>query len=169
MLFRSANNLTLALGSGGRLSATYMSSAGNTTDLVFDVTGFYTADTSGSKYVALTPARLLDTRLGNGLSGSFSANLPRTFGVTGLGVPANASGVTGNLTVVNETNAWAVFLGPVATAAPATSTVNFIRGDIVANGVTVALGSGGKLSATYISTTGNTTDLVFDVTGYFVP
>jgi serine protease len=90
--------------------------------------------------------------------------------VAGLGgVPANATGVTGNVTVVNETNAWAVFVGPVATSRPPTSTLNFNVGDVVANGVTVALGTGGKLSVTYISTLGNTTDLVFDVTGYFVP
>ncbi len=37
------------------------------------------------------------------------------------------------------------------------------------NGLTVALGSNGTLSATYMSTGGNKTDLVFDVTGYFAP
>jgi hypothetical protein len=60
-------------------------------------------------------------------------------------------------------------VGPVESATPATSTLNFVAGDILANSVTVALGSGGTLSATYISTPGNTTDLVFDVTGYFIP
>ena len=34
--------------------------------------------------------------------------------------------------------------------------------------VTVGLSGTGYLWATYISTTGNTTDLVFDVTGYFI-
>jgi hypothetical protein len=33
----------------------------------------------------------------------------------------------------------------------------------------VSLGSDGSLSATFMSVPGNTTDLVFDVTGYFVP
>jgi hypothetical protein len=33
----------------------------------------------------------------------------------------------------------------------------------------VALSATGTLSATYISTTGNTTDLVLDITGYFEP
>jgi hypothetical protein len=60
-------------------------------------------------------------------------------------------------------------VGPVPTASPTTSTINFLKGDIKANGLTVALGSGGTLSVTYMSTTGQTTDLVFDVTGYFVP
>jgi hypothetical protein len=165
-----ANGLTVALGSGGTLSATYMSTTGNTTDLVFDVTGYFTADSSGAKYVPVTPARLLDTRVGNGLSAKLSANTPATFQVTGRGgVPAGATGVTGNVTVVNETSAWAVFLGPDPNPSPTSSTINFVKGDILANGLTVSLGSGGTLSATYMSSAGNTTDLVFDVTGYFTP
>jgi outer membrane protein assembly factor BamB len=164
------NSLTVALSGTGSLSATYISTAGNTTDLVFDVTGYYAADFFGSYFVPLTPGRLLDTRVGNGLSGKFSANTPRTFAVTGRdSVPSDATAVTGNVTVVNETNSWAVFLGPDPTASPSTSTVNFNTGDIKGNGLTVALGAGGTLSATYISTAGNTTDLVFDVTGYYFP
>jgi hypothetical protein len=116
----------------------------------------------------MTPVRLLDTRAGNGLSGKLSANTPATFAVSGRGgVPANATAVTGNVTVTDETSAWAIFLGPDPIAAPATSTLNFTQGDIVANGLTVALGPGGTLSATYMSTAGNTTGLVLDVTGYF--
>jgi hypothetical protein len=165
-----ANGLTVALSATGTLSATYISTTGNTTDLVFDVTGYFTADTSGAKYVAVTPARLLDTRYGNGLSGRLSANTPRTFAVGGRGgVSAGAVGITGNVTVVNPTASWAVHLGPDPIAAPTTSTINFKAGDIKANGLTVALGSGGSLSATYMSTAGNTTDLVLDVTGYFTP
>jgi hypothetical protein len=164
------NSLTVALGAGGTLSATYMSTAGNTTDLVFDVTGFYTPDASGVAYVPLVPARLLDTRSGVGLSGKLSANTPATFSVAGRGgVPQDAAAVTGNVTVVNETAGWAVFLGPVPIASPTTSTINFLKGQIVGNGLTVALGAGGTLSATYMSTAGNKTDLVFDVSGYFAP
>ena len=77
--------------------------------------------------------------------------------------------MTGNVTVVSETNSWAVFAGPNPSANPSTSTINFSKGDIAANGLTVALGSGGTLSATYLTFPGNTTDLIFDVTGYFVP
>jgi hypothetical protein len=164
-----ANNLTVALGAGGTLSATYMSFAGNTTDLVFDVTGYYTSDLTGARYVPLTPARLVDSRSNNGITGQLSANTPATFGVSGRGgVPIYATAVSGNVTVVNETDSWAVFVGPNPTASPGSSTLNFNKGDIVANGLTVALGSGGTLSATYMSFAGNKTDLVFDVTGYFV-
>ena len=128
-----------------------------------------TPDLSGATYVALTPARLLDSRVNNGLSGPFSPSVPRTFQVTGRGnVPNNAVAVTGNLTVTNQTVAGAVFLGPNPEANPSTSTLNFPVGDNRANGVTLALGAGGTLSATYIAGSG-TTDLIFDVTGYFVP
>jgi hypothetical protein len=163
-----ANNLTVALGVGGTLSATYLSFAGNTTDLIFDVTGYYTADTTGSTFVSLTPARVLDTRYGTGLSGKLSANTPVTFQVTGQGgVPSVASAVTGNLTVVNSTSSWAVFVGPAPAVSPTTSSVNFSAGVTVANGITVALSATGTLSATYLSLSGNTTDLIFDVTGYY--
>ena len=162
------NSLTVALSATGTLSATFMSNPGNTTDLVFDVTGYYTTDTSGAKFVPISPARIFDTRSSSGaLTGKIKANTPRTFTVGGAnGIPANAAGVTGNVTIVNETNGWALYLGPDSTSTPSTSTINFSTGDVKGNGLTVALASG-KLSVTYMSTAGNTTDAVFDVTGYF--
>ena len=121
----------------------------------------------GATFVPLTPARLLDSRFGNGLSGPFNAGVPRTFQVTGRGgVPANATAVTGNLTATNQTQAGFVFLGPDPVASPTSSTLNFPLGDTRANGVTVALSSTGTLSATFGY--GGSTDLIFDVTGYFV-
>jgi hypothetical protein len=146
-----------------------MSGAGSRTDLVFDVTGYYTPDLTGATYVPVTPARLLDTRVGVGLTGKTVANTPRRFQVTGRGgIPSSAVGITGITSVYNQTNAWALFVGPVATAKPSTSNLNFLRGDLKSNAVTVALGSGGTLTATYMSSAGNTTHVVVDVTGYFL-
>ncbi len=163
----TGNNLTVQLSPTGALFATLMGPTASTTDLVFDVTGYYTADASGASFVAITPFRSLDTRSGSGATGKISANTPRTFTVTGGTVPLDAKGVTGNVTVVGETNGWAVFLGPVANPSPTTSTINFVTGDVKGNGLTVALSSTGTLSATYMSSAGSTTHLVFDVTGYF--
>jgi hypothetical protein len=165
-----ANNVTVALNSLGKLSATFISTAGNTTDLVFDVTGYFVPGlTSGARYVPLTPARALDTRYGTGLSGAQPANVPATFTVWGNGGVSNiALAITGNLTVTDQTSGWAVFLGPNATYSPTSSTINFAAGQVVANGVTVGLSATGTLSATYISIAGQTTDLVLDVSGYFV-
>ena len=162
------NALTVALSAAGKLSATYMASSG-TTDFVFDVTGYFVPDQSGATYFAVSPARLLDSRFSNGLSGPFTANVPRTFQVTGRGgVPANATAVTGNLTVTNQTVIGAAYLGPDPIAFPTTSTLNFPVGDNRGNALTVALSGTGSLSLTYMASSG-TSDFVFDVTGYFVP
>ncbi|MGH2463345.1 MAG: PKD domain-containing protein [Candidatus Limnocylindria bacterium] len=161
-----ANGVTMALGPGGTLSVTFGYTG--TTHLVFDVTGYFVPDSSGATYAPVTPARLLDTRYDNGLSGTFAANVPRTFQVSGLGgVPMTAVGVTGNLTVTQQTAPGYIYLGPNATASPTSSTLNFPTGDNRANNVTLALGAGGTLSATY-GASGGTTHLIFDVTGYFV-
>jgi alpha-tubulin suppressor-like RCC1 family protein len=128
------------------------------------------SELSGATYVALPPARLLDTRASNGLAGPFHVRSARTFQVSGRGgIPSSAIAVTGNLTVTGQTAAGYVFLGPDATNAPGSSTLNFPLGDDRANAVTVGLGAGGTLSATYIAKAGHTTNLIFDVTGYFLP
>jgi spore germination protein YaaH len=146
----TANGLTVALSAAGTLSATYISTAGNTTDLVFDVTGYFWPNAAGATYHPVAPVRLLDTRSGNGLSGPLTANTPATFQVTGRGaIPANATAVTGNVTVTGETSAWAVSVGPNPDPAPTTSTLNFNAGDVRANGMTVALAAAGTLSGNY--------------------
>ena len=163
----TAYGSTIALSDTGSMSGTYMALTGST-DLVVDVTGYFTPDTTGDTYHPLTPARLLDTRSANGLSGKFKANVPRTFTVGGRGgVPAGAVAVTGNLTVVNSTNGWAAYIGPAPIAKPLASTINFSKGQIRANSMTVALSSAGKLSATFLSSGSAKVDMVFDVTGYY--
>ncbi len=176
-----ANNVTLALGAGGKLSAVYRSAtAGATIDLIFDVTGFFTPDTSGATYHVLTPGRILDTRptgsghTNIGLAGKFANKSVRTFAIAGvkaLGwssalVPSAATAVTGNLTVTNATSSGFVSLGPTMTSSPSTSTLNISAGATVANGVTVALKSG-KLEAVWCGTAGSSANVIFDVTGYF--
>jgi hypothetical protein len=167
-----ANSLTVPLSATGTLWATFMSGSGSKTDLVFDVTGYYTADLSGYRYVPITPAPYLDTRPnpGIGLTGKFAANTPRTFTVRGIGdVPAFATGVTGIVSVYNQTNNWAVFVGPTEVIKPTTSNLNFVKGNNCSNGVTAALGPTGTLSITYMGGAGNTTNIEFVVTGYFAP
>jgi hypothetical protein len=164
-----ANGVTVALGAGGTLSVTFVAPApGPIAHVIFDVTGYFVPGTSGATYVPLNPSRILDTRSGTGLSGPFSNHAARTFGVSGIGViPSNATAVTGNLTVTGQTSNGYLFVGPVATNDPTSSTLNFPVADDRANGVTVALGAGGTLSVTYVSDPGATTHVIFDVTGYF--
>ena len=140
--------------------------------MIFDVTGYFTPDTSGATYFPLNPTRVLDSRYAIGLSGSFGSHVARAFGATGgtSGVPASATAITGNLTVTQQTSVGFLYLGPDATANPTSSTLNFPKGDDRANAVTVALGPGGSLSVTYAAPTlGPTAQVIFDVTGYFAP
>jgi PKD repeat protein len=164
-----ANNVTVKLGAGGTLSALYTAGAGRTTQLVLDITGYFTEDGSGARYVAVQPARVLDTRPGGtGISGPFHSNVARTWTVGNVGgIDPNAVAVIGNVAVVGQTGAGYVAVTPVATANPSTSTINFPVGDIRANGMTVRLGAVGTLSATYKAGGTDTTHLVYDVFGYY--
>ena len=165
-----ANGVTVALGEG-TLSVTFVApSAGKTTQVIFDVTGYFVADTSGSTYVALAPARILDSRSGlGGVVGPIGSHDARTFQVVGRGgVPTDAVAVTGNLTVTGQNSSGYLYLGPTPLDDPTSSTLNFPLGDDRANGVTVALGEG-TLSVTFVApSAGKTTQVIFDVTGYFV-
>jgi hypothetical protein len=165
-----ANAVTVALGAGGTLSITFVASSnGPSAHAIFDVTGYFTPDTTGATYHALSPTRALDTRNGTGgLSGPFTNHAARTFTVSG--VPAGAIAVTGNLTVTGQTSSGYLFIGPNATNNPTSSTLNFPVGDDRANAVTVALGTGRTLSITLVApSNGPTAHAIFDVTGYFTP
>jgi hypothetical protein len=166
-----ANNVTFPLGEAGYIHAWYVAPAGSRSNLVFDVTGYFKANDTGATYNPLSPARVLDTRNGTGLTGRFQRDVPRSFQVSGKGgVPLAAVAVTGNLTVTGQTASGHVSLTPTPNANPTTSTLNFPLGDNRANGLTIPLSSAGKVSAVYKSSVaGSTTNLIFDVTGYYLP
>ena len=124
----------------------------------------------GTTYVPITPVRVLDTRVNNGLSGMFTVNVARTWQVTGVGgIPANAVAVTGNVTVTQQQSAGYLAVTPTATNKPSSSTINFPLGDNRANNLAIPLSSTGSLSAVYLGAgAGKKTHLIFDVTGYFL-
>ena len=103
-------------------------------------------EASAATYVVVSPNRLVDSRLGLGLASGLTANVARTFPVTGQSadptknIPSDAIAVTGNLTVTGQTAPGYFALSPVATNSPTTSTLNFPLADIRANGVTVPPG-----------------------------
>ncbi len=160
-----ANGVTVALSGTGKLNAVYKAVSGSTTQLLFDVTGYFLPGTSGASYFPLAPARVLDTRNGTGTT-TFHANTAKNFQVTNAGsIPNTATAVTGNLTVTAQTAKGYIILAP--NAGTNTSTLNFPVNDNRANGVTVALSGTGQLNAVYKGSSGQTTGLLFDVTGYF--
>jgi hypothetical protein len=166
-----ANNLAVPLSSTGGLAAVYRAAAGTTAHVIFDVTGYFTADDSGATFTPIAPVRLLDSRTGTGLSGAFTQGTPRTLAVAGTGaIPAAATAITGNLTVTGQTAAGFLAVTKEPDASPSTSSLNFPVGDTRANGVYAALDANGALSIVYRSgATGSTAHVILDVTGYFVP
>lgn len=167
-----ANGVTVSLAPDGSLSALFTSGfPSGSVAVIFDLTGYFAHGPAGGTFFPITPVRRVDTRIGLGLSSSLTANSVATFKVGGIGqVPANATAVTGNATIVGQTGVGYITVSPsIGPGVPASSTVNFPVGDIRANNVTMPL-SGTNLQVEYVSSTaGAHTQFVFDVTGYFVP
>jgi hypothetical protein len=163
-----ANNLTVPLSATGKLAAVYKAPAGKTTHLILDITGYFLAGDEDNTYSTLPPVRILDSRVGLGLGGTFKPDIPRTLNIAGdQGVPFEAKAITGNLTVVGQTRAGYLAITPDPDSTPSTSTLNFPLGDIRANGVSVPLNATGDLSIVY-KASGGSTHVVLDVTGYYL-
>ena len=165
-----ANGVTVKLNAAGKLYAVYKvgNLLGKRTNLFFDVTGYFTADSTGVTFVPMNPVRTVDTRINLGVTGRFADSTPKTWAGRGNGVGNTATAIVGNVTVVGQTRAGYVSVTPDPVAIPTVSTINFPVGDVRANGFTVALSSTGTVSATYKGP-GGTTNLVVDVMGYYQP
>jgi len=126
-------------------------------------------------YIALNPARLLDTRPGystiDGLnagagpvSGGGVVDLP----VLGRGGVAltNVKAVVLNVTATQAASTGFVTVWPTGQTRPLVSNVSFKPLSDVPNSVVVATGTGGKVSL-FVSNSGVSSNLVVDVVGYF--
>jgi hypothetical protein len=143
----------------------WSSDRASSTQIIFDVTGYFTADQSGAHYYTVSPARLLDSRINLGAQ-RFYSQVPQGLAVASGGEIA----VTGNLTVTAQSQAGYVTAAPslASYTAPSTSTLNFPRGDTRANGAVVPLADGYWFALIYwASSRASSTQLIFDLTGYF--
>ena len=122
-----------------------------------------------TNFVAVTPCRVVDTRLANGPLGApiMSANSTRSFPLpsSSCGLPASATAYSLNVTVVPLNGAPLYYLSIWATGAtqPVVSTLNDIAGDTIANAAIVPAGTGGAVSV-YVT---DASDVIMDVNGYF--
>ena len=127
---------------------------------------------AASTYTPVTPRRVLDTRTGVGAPAGKVG--PR--GTVGLvvrdaaravdPVPASATAVILNVTVVGATAPTYVTAYPSGTPAPAASNVNARPGETVPNLVTVPLGADG---AVVLRNDAGAVHLVADLAGYYTP
>ena len=132
---------------------------------------------AGATYTSVTPNRIVDSRRGTALNiTTLTSGVAKKITVTNRtpadltrNIPSTAVAVTGNLTVVNARSGGFVALTTTPTNNPLVSTINFPAGDTRANGVTIPLASDGTLGVTFVGARGTTADVLFDVTGYFIP
>jgi hypothetical protein len=165
------NRVIVAVGSGGKVDL--YNFAGNV-DLVVDVGGYFTDATpggTGSRFNALTPARLLDTRDGSGgVSSAVGAGGILAVQVAGQkGVPAMTAAIPPtavvlNVTVTNPTTAGYLTVWPDGSGQPLASDLNFGKGQTRANLVVVKVGANGKVDLFSLA---GSTDVVIDVVGWY--
>ena len=138
-------------------------------DVIVDLTGYYSV---GSAFSAIQPARLLETRAGDGIStvdgqslgiGRIPAGTTTEVKVAGRGgVPGDAVDATINLTAINPKAEGFATVFPCGNAIPLASTLNFAAGAIVPNAAMVKLGANGSICIF----SNVETDMILDVNGY---
>ncbi|MFN0108852.1 MAG: hypothetical protein ACKVZH_08355, partial [Blastocatellia bacterium] len=148
-----------------------------TTDLVIDVTGYYSAQMSDSNGQGLLfnalagPVRLLDTRVGQSACFTPGAQIIGGTAYTQIAtgacanVPATAQAVVGNATTVNPAALGYLTFWPSNANQPTVATSNYQLGQVFNRHFTVGLGIDGGFKRF----SNKTTDLVIDLTGYFAP
>ncbi|MFI7486946.1 choice-of-anchor D domain-containing protein [Micromonospora echinaurantiaca] len=118
-------------------------------------------------YYPLTPVRIMDTRTGNGApKAKLGPNGTVNLQVTGRGgvPPAGVGAVVLNVTVAEPTASSYLTVYPAGQAKPTASSLNFGKGWIRSNSVTVAVGAGGKVAITNYA---GSTHAIVDVVGYY--
>jgi hypothetical protein len=122
----------------------------------------------GVGFHTITPCRVVDTRNAAGPYGgpALSAGAARAFAIAGqCGVPADASAVALNITVVNPSSAGSLTLYPGTGIVPGATTISFVAGRTRANNATVALIDG--FLSVFDHQESGTTDVIIDMSGYY--
>jgi hypothetical protein len=159
------NLVTVPVGNSDQVS--FFNGVGST-DLVVDLEGYFAAPNGAAgEFQPLTPARVLDTRAGNGApTAKVGPAQTLNLQVTGRdGVPSTGvSAVVMNMTVTNPSAAGYLTVFQTGAAAPLASNLNFTAGETVPNRVIVGVGTSGQVS---IFNALGSTDVIADVGGYF--
>ena len=119
-------------------------------------------------FVPVTPCRIADTRNPAGPFGapSIAGQATRNFVIpsSSCSIPATAQAYSLNIAVVPQTALGYLTMWPAGQTQPLVSTINS-DGRVKSNAAIVPAGTGGAISI-FAS---NTTDVVLDIDGYFVP
>lgn len=158
-----ANLVTVSTNAAGQVS---LYNDRGATDVIFDVAGYYSSadGARGERFVATTPSRLLDTRVGIGRPAGRLGTDP-----VDLVIGQPAPGVTPTAVVLDVTvvapSGWSFLtVHPAGQARPVVSNLNYVAGETVANQVVVALPPSGAI--TLVNAFGSA-DVVIDLVGYY--
>lgn len=129
------------------------------------------AATSPLPFIAVTPCRVVDTR-GNGFTGDYGPPAlpgngpPRSFAIPAgpcSGIPGNAGAYSINVAAILPAADGFMTVFPTGAAQPASSDLNFLAGEVVANAIVAPAGSGGAISV-YVNVS---THMILDINGYY--
>jgi hypothetical protein len=159
------NLVTVKVGGNGKV-ALFQSGPG-TAQVVVDVAGYYLGGTPSlpGTFVALSPARVLDTRASSPVpaSGDLSLAILGKGGIPASGVSA----VVINTTVTDTRGAGYLTVYPGTSPLPTASNLNWSGpGVTIPNLVTVQVGINGTIK--FRNGSGGTTQVVADTAGYFI-
>ena len=159
------NLVTVQVGDNGKVSV--FQSGPGTANVVVDVAGYYLGGTATlpGTFVALAPARVLDTRSSSPVAGLSDRTVP----ILGAGgIPASGvSAVVVNTTVTETTSAGFLTVYPGTEPWPTASNLNWSAANTtIPNLVIVQVGTDGSLKLHNGS--GTSTQVVADIAGYYI-
>ena len=172
----TSTSVVAAVGSDGKIDIANGSTDGGSTDVLVDVSGYFTKGSSGTVYVPVTPTRALDTRTKAKPVGANSAYELDLDGVAGMPIWGGGRGevVTGYVitATVTETEAGGLLAaGTGPTVPPATWNLDWSgAGQTAANlafAVEYAPTSEDGVQFYNGGSTSKPTELLVDVMGYF--
>jgi D-glucuronyl C5-epimerase C-terminus len=172
----TATGVTVTLDPSGRFTADYETgNSGDTAQVAFDLTGYFTPDMTGSTFHRLGPLRLIDSGSGVGGARRIASEIPESIKIAGLyGIPDGATAVAGTLSVEDPTAAGSLSLTPSPSAVPtgaataAPSSLYFGAAEDADATVIAPLGAGGNFWATLeTGSSGQDAGIAFDLSGYF--
>lgn len=154
-----ANTVNTGVGSGGRITVHV---TGGPSSIIVDLVGIGRSN-SGAKFTAVTPTRFLDSRsgLGTGSAALVQPGQPVTV-VLPADMPSDATGAVITLTSAASSGNGHLVAYAANAALPASSNLNYTKGQAIANTVLVPIANG----RIKIAAGGAATHVIADVTGY---
>ncbi|MEO8349561.1 MAG: tail fiber domain-containing protein [Acidobacteriota bacterium] len=122
-------------------------------------------------FIAINPCRVVDTR-GNGFTGDYGPpalvgnGAPRTFDISAgpcSGIPANAGAYSINVAAILPASDGFLTVFPTGAPQPASSDLNFLAGEVVANAIVAPAGSNGSIDV-FVNVS---THMILDINGYY--